>query len=174
MWSLQTGFTVLGHRFQNWPNSQMPECIYSISHNAPFRTEICTFLFSMEHCGISNRCILGFVKLVCWNGTKYNHDNQLFSGNLLKGLEKRAVILQAYQTAIHKAVMDIFKHVKTKIHAIQCSKNSNSKLLPYFTLIYHEYPLYKYMILRCGNTNTKSILLCEQREVLENYNVVNI
>ena len=67
----------------------------------------------MEHCGIWNRCILGFVKLVCWNGTKYNnHDNQLFSGNLLKGLENRAVILQAYQTTTHKAVMDIFKHVK--------------------------------------------------------------
>ena len=49
----------------NWPNSQIPECTCSIFHNAPFRTEICTFLFWMEHCGISwNRCILGFVKLV--------------------------------------------------------------------------------------------------------------
>ena len=70
----------------NWPNSQIPECIYSISHNAPFRTEmctwmhngallemeqvhsgICTFMFWMEHCGIWNRCILGFVKLVYKN-----------------------------------------------------------------------------------------------------------
>ena len=48
----------------NWPNSQIPECTCSISHNAPFRTEMCTFLFWMEHCGIWNRCILGFVKLV--------------------------------------------------------------------------------------------------------------
>ena len=38
-----------------------PECTCSISHNAPFRTEMCTFLFWMEHCGIWNRCILGFV-----------------------------------------------------------------------------------------------------------------
>ena len=35
-----------------------------ISHNAPFRTEMCTFLFWMEHCGIWSRCILGFVKLI--------------------------------------------------------------------------------------------------------------
>ena len=46
------------------PNSQIPECTCSISHNAPFRTEMCTFLFWMERCGIWNRCILGFVKLV--------------------------------------------------------------------------------------------------------------
>ena len=50
----------------NWPNSQIPECTCSISHNAPFRTEMWTFLFWMEHCGIWNRCILGFVKLVYW------------------------------------------------------------------------------------------------------------
>ena len=39
----------------------------SISHNTPFRTEMCTFLFWMEGCGIWNRCILGFVNEVnCW------------------------------------------------------------------------------------------------------------
>ena len=48
----------------NWPNSQIPKCTCSISHNAPFRTEMCTFLFWKEHCGIWNRYILGFVKLV--------------------------------------------------------------------------------------------------------------
>ena len=48
----------------NWPNSQIPECTHSISHNAQFRTEMCTFLFWMEHCGIWNRCIPGFVILV--------------------------------------------------------------------------------------------------------------
>ena len=42
----------------------MPGCTCSIPHNAPFRTEMCTFLFWMEHCGIRNTCILGFVKLV--------------------------------------------------------------------------------------------------------------
>ena len=31
----------------NWPNSQIPECTCSISHNAPFRTEMCTFLHRM-------------------------------------------------------------------------------------------------------------------------------
>ena len=60
------------------PNSQISECICSISHNAPFRTEMCIshnapfrtemyiFMFLMKHCGIWQRCILGFVKLVYW------------------------------------------------------------------------------------------------------------
>ena len=48
----------------NWINSQIPEWSGFISHNAPFRTEMCTFLFWMGHCGIWNRCILGFMKLV--------------------------------------------------------------------------------------------------------------
>ena len=47
-----------------WGNSQIPECTGSISHNAPFRTEMYTFLFWMGHCGIWNRCIMRFVKLV--------------------------------------------------------------------------------------------------------------
>ena len=49
---------------RNWFNSQIPECNCSISHNVPFRTDIRAFLFWMEHCGMWNRCILGFVKLV--------------------------------------------------------------------------------------------------------------
>ena len=44
--------------------SHIPECTSSISHNAAFRTEMCTFLFWMVHCGIWNRCILGFVRLL--------------------------------------------------------------------------------------------------------------
>ena len=48
----------------NWPNSQIPECTCSISHNATFSTEMCTFVFWMLHCGIWNRCILGFVRSV--------------------------------------------------------------------------------------------------------------
>ena len=34
--------------------------------NALFRTEMCTFLFWMEHFGIWNRCILGFMTFVYW------------------------------------------------------------------------------------------------------------
>ena len=33
-------------------NSHIPECTCPIPHNAPFRTEMCTFLFWMEHFGI--------------------------------------------------------------------------------------------------------------------------
>ena len=46
-----------------WPYSQIPEYTCSISHNALFRTEMCIFLFCIEHCGIWIRCILGFVEL---------------------------------------------------------------------------------------------------------------
>ena len=46
-------------------NSQIPQCICSISHDVLFRTEMCIFLFWMVHCGIWNSCIVGFVKLVC-------------------------------------------------------------------------------------------------------------
>ena len=38
------------------PISQIPQCTCSLSHNAPLRTEMCTFLFWMVHCGIWNRC----------------------------------------------------------------------------------------------------------------------
>ena len=45
----------------NWPNSQIPQCTCTTSHNASFRTEMCAFLFYMMHCGIWYRCIMGFV-----------------------------------------------------------------------------------------------------------------
>ena len=34
------------------PNSQIAQCACPISHNTPFRTEMCTFLFWMVHCKI--------------------------------------------------------------------------------------------------------------------------
>ena len=54
----------------NRPVSQIPQCNFPISHcvwhNAPFRTELCTFLFWMVHCGIWDRRDMrqvGFVNL---------------------------------------------------------------------------------------------------------------
>ena len=38
-------------------------CFY-LFHNAPFRTEMCTFLFLMVHCGIWDRCTTRVVRLV--------------------------------------------------------------------------------------------------------------
>ena len=52
------------HHSCNWPKLQIPWCTCPISHNAPFRTKICTFLFWMVHCGIPDKCIMGFVRLV--------------------------------------------------------------------------------------------------------------
>ena len=51
-------------RQRNWPISQIPQCTWPISHNAPFRTEMCTFLFWKVHCGIWNSCIVGFANKV--------------------------------------------------------------------------------------------------------------
>ena len=81
----------------NWPNSQIPECTCSISQNAPFRTEMCTFLFWMEHCGIWNRCILEFVKLVY----------SLVSMRIMYGLVCRPFLLTQIYVIIwhHQATM---------------------------------------------------------------------
>ena len=48
------------------PISQSPQCTRPISHNAPSRTEMCTFLFWMVHCGIWDERIVGFMWLVYW------------------------------------------------------------------------------------------------------------
>ena len=45
------------------PISQITPCNCPISHNKPFRTEMCTFLFWMVYCEIWDRCIMGFVNL---------------------------------------------------------------------------------------------------------------
>ena len=66
----------------NWSNSQIPECTCSISHNAPFRTEMCPFLFWMKHCGIWNRCIQGSVKLVNWTLGNIFHSNITQKANI--------------------------------------------------------------------------------------------
>ena len=51
--------------------SQIPECTCSVSHSAPFGIEMYTFLFWMEHRGIWNRYILGFVNWVsCARSTR--------------------------------------------------------------------------------------------------------
>ena len=47
-------------------NLQIPQCTCPTSHNAPFKREICTFLFWMVHCGIWDRRIVGFVRLVSY------------------------------------------------------------------------------------------------------------
>ena len=46
----------------NWLNSQILQCTRPISHNAPFRTEMCTFLFWMVYCGVCELvyCTIGF------------------------------------------------------------------------------------------------------------------
>ena len=72
--------------YGHWPNSQIPACPCSISHSAPFRTELCTFLFWMEHCGTCDRCILGFMKFVFWSRIWYREEI-LISIILLKSKE---------------------------------------------------------------------------------------
>ena len=40
---------------------QTPQCTCSMSHNPPYKTDKCTFLFWMLHYGIWNKCIVEFV-----------------------------------------------------------------------------------------------------------------
>ena len=56
----------------NRPISQIPQCTRSISHNVPFRTEMCTFLFWMVRCWIWNRCITWFGNQVISNSKRGN------------------------------------------------------------------------------------------------------
>ena len=46
---------------KNGSVAQITQCTWSISHNAPFRTEMCTFLFWIMYSRIWNRYIVGFV-----------------------------------------------------------------------------------------------------------------
>ena len=57
----------IGSCLPNSHNSQSPQCTCPIPHNAPFRTEMCTFLFWMVLYGVWNRCIVGFVRLVYYS-----------------------------------------------------------------------------------------------------------
>ena len=50
----------------NWHDLQIPQCISTMSHNVPWRTEMFAFLFWIVHCGIWNRYIMGFMRLVHW------------------------------------------------------------------------------------------------------------
>ena len=59
-WSKYKCINIISYK----PISQIPKRTCSISHNAPFRTEMCTFLFWMDHCRIWDRSIVGFVNYV--------------------------------------------------------------------------------------------------------------
>ena len=49
---------------ENRTNSQIPQCTCPISHNASFRTEMCTIMFWMVHWGLRDWWIVRFVRLV--------------------------------------------------------------------------------------------------------------
>ena len=70
----------------NWPISQIPQRTCPISHNAPLRTEMCTFLFWMVHCGIYDRCIVRFANLIhctCSNIDTVSRQNPRWYGNCM-------------------------------------------------------------------------------------------
>ena len=54
------------HRFNKLSRLlwQTPQCTCPISHNTPFRTEMCKLLFWMVYCRIWDRCVMGCVRLV--------------------------------------------------------------------------------------------------------------
>ena len=98
---------------RNRPISQIPECICSISHNAPFRTEMCTFLFWMEHCGIWSRCILGFVNWVN-SPDLMRHDTASCNQNLIIAsnfLCNSGVIIALNVHLVFTCVHHLFPHL---------------------------------------------------------------
>ena len=56
-----------------WTKFTNPTMSCHISHNAPFRTEMFTFLFWMVHYGVWNRSIVGFRRLVYWYHCQRKH-----------------------------------------------------------------------------------------------------
>ena len=59
---------------RNRPIFQIPQCTSPISHNTPFRTEMCTFLFGIVYCGIWERSIGVVVRLVSsWAWASSSH-----------------------------------------------------------------------------------------------------
>ena len=63
----------------NWPNSQIAEYTRSISHNAPFRPEMCTFLFEIKHFGFVKLVYFGWIDIgacqghfICIIGSRYS------------------------------------------------------------------------------------------------------
>ena len=55
----------VSYRLQR-PISNILQCTCPISHNTPFRTEMCTFLLWMVCYGIWDKCIVRFVRLIYW------------------------------------------------------------------------------------------------------------
>ena len=51
---------------KNWQVSQIPQCTCPISHNAPFRTEMFTFLFWMAYCWIWEKVHCVICENVIW------------------------------------------------------------------------------------------------------------
>ena len=62
----------------NRPISQIPQCIWQISHNAPFwnrNVHTCAhFCYKMVHCGIWDWCIMGFAQQVYFPKIKWHDD----------------------------------------------------------------------------------------------------
>ena len=104
-WQTYSGNITISIRW-GWtkrPNSEIPQCTCPISHNAPVRTNICTFLFWMVHCGIWNKCIWGFMRLVyCyeWNIFKHNHA-KIKSWNIAKLLTRLTVHISDCVSEFH-------------------------------------------------------------------------
>ena len=64
-------FSSIDESYLDRPKSQIQQHTCLISHNAPFRTGLCTFLFWMVYCGIRGRFV-GFVRLVyCKTGKRF-------------------------------------------------------------------------------------------------------
>ena len=75
-----------------WTNHTNPKMHLSITHNAPFRTEMCTFLFWMVHYGIWNRCVVGVVNYLDCDNPSMTRERFVSAAQSRKsGVAKRTI-----------------------------------------------------------------------------------
>ena len=102
-----------GLMWSNYPSSQIPQCTGSNPHNAPFRIEMCTFLFWMVHCGVSNRCIVEFVILIYW--PSWNRVDDLWIKSAHWPIHARAWFVSSYHPELSYWVV-WFQNYSDRLH----------------------------------------------------------
>ena len=97
-------------RLRNRLLGQISQCSSHISHNAPFRTEMCKFLFRMVHCGTWDMGIVGFVNLLIFDSRPVIFEwtyKQICIFNRSLTLEWRHPFSWTKKTCLHNTVNTI-------------------------------------------------------------------
>ena len=92
---------------------QIPQCTWPISHNAPFRTEMCTSLFWMVHCRIWTSALCGMWVHISWElvyifNTLWSQDGRHFADEIFKYISCKQILffIQMSLYLIPKGLID--------------------------------------------------------------------